>query len=422
MFAIADCNNFFVSCERVFRPDLEGKPVMVLSGNDGCVIARSNEVKALGIKMGAPLYQVKDLVSQHQISLFSSNFSLYGDLSARVMNILSGYTIQLEQYSIDEAFLYFPDSMGIDAIRQRCRDALLTVRRGVGIPISIGIAPTRTLAKLASRFAKKYSGYHGVCVIADDLQRLKALELTGVGDIWGIGRKSRAKLQLYGVNTARQLAEKDESFVRQLMNKPGVMTWRELRGESCIVVAEPPEKQSITRSRTFASPLNDIDDMQKYVADFCDSCARKLRKQHSVCRQMIVYAQSSRFRPDERQAIIRALVQLPVPTSNGAELTAAAMRSVRAQFVVGGDYKSAGVILLDIAPDSGVQQSLFDERDRLKDQKLQSAIDHINDTLGKNTVKLAVRLNTEHENKYFHSQHLSPLYTTDINQIFTIKV
>lgn len=422
MFAVADCNNFFVSCERVFRPDLEGKPVMVLSGNDGCVIARSNEVKSLGIKMGVPLYQIKDLVEKHQITLFSSNFSLYGDLSSRVMSILSEHTIQLEQYSIDEAFLYFPDSMTDEAVEDKCRSIVRQVRRGVGIPISIGIAPTRTLAKMASHFAKKHKGYRGVCHISNDEQRRKALSLTTIGDVWGIGRKSRDKLLFYGINTALDFADKDEPFVRQLMNKPGVMTWRELRGESCVSVAELPEKQSITRSRTFAAPVNDVDDMQKYIADFCGSCASRLRHQRSVCRQMIVYAQSSRFRPEDSQAVIRALVQLPVATSNGAELTAAAMQCVRSQFKKGGNYKSAGVILLDIAPDTGVQQSLFDTRDRAKDKRLQQAIDQLNGTLGKNTVKLAVQMDSARDREYFHHEHLSPLYTTDIKQIFTIKV
>jgi DNA polymerase V len=422
MFAIADCNNFFVSCERVFRPDLAGKPVMVLSGNDGCVVARSNEVKALGIKMGVPLFQVKDLVEKHDITLFSSNFSLYGDLSDRVMHILEKYTSCLEQYSIDEAFLTFPDNIPVSQLTTLCRNIRREVLRGVGIPISLGIAPTRTLAKTASHFAKKHKGYKGVCAIFSDIQRRKALSLTPIGDVWGIGRKTRDRLLNYGINTALDFADKTETFVRQLLTKPGVMTWRELKGESCILFNDVAQKQSITRSRTFATAVNKLEDMEKHIADFCAACAVRLRAQHSVCQQMIVYAMPSRFRDEQHGAYIRALIQMPVATANSQEIITAALGALRKQFRDNGAYKSAGVILLAIAPDNSVQQSLFDTHDRTRENKLQQTIDTLNNTMGKNTIRWAVQLDNNNNTTFFHTDHLSPRYTTDINQIFTIKV
>jgi len=212
MFALADCNNFFVSCERVFRPDLEGKPVIVLSGNDGCVVSRSNEAKALGIKMGIPLYQIKPLVDKHHVTCFSSNFSLYGDLSDRVMAILRQHTSRFEQYSIDECFFNI-DHIPADQQKPYCENLVRHIRQGVGIPVSIGIASSKTLAKVASKYAKKFPGYHGVCEIRTDQQRLKALESFDIGDVWGIGRKAKAKLTAAGVTTALQFIERPASWL-----------------------------------------------------------------------------------------------------------------------------------------------------------------------------------------------------------------
>ena len=256
MYALADCNNFFVSCERVFRPDLEGKPVVVLSGNDGCVVSRSNEAKALGIKMGVPLYQIKSLVDKEGVVCFSSNFSLYGDLSDRVMSIIRRHTSRFEQYSIDECFFNI-DHIPADQQKAYCEQLVKDIRRGIGIPVSIGIASSKTLAKVASKYAKKYPGYHGVCEIRTEEQRLKALLTFEIGDVGGIGRRAKAKLQNAGISTALDFTEKPSSFANGLLNKPGLLTWQELRGQDVIDITELPMKQSITTSRTFATAISE---------------------------------------------------------------------------------------------------------------------------------------------------------------------
>jgi len=243
MYALADCNNFFVSCERVFRPDLQGRPVVVLSGNDGCVVSRSNEAKKIGIKMGEPMFQIKDTVKENDITCFSSNFSLYGDLSNRVMSILSGQTERFEQYSIDEAFF---DISHVPPTEQKAYAETLVsfILRGVGIPVSIGIAPSKTLAKIASKYAKQYAGYHGACRIADEVSRKKALASFPIGDVWGIGRKTRARCEQMGVRTALEFAEMGEAYVRNIFHLPGWKTWRELNGFDEITFSEIEEKQS----------------------------------------------------------------------------------------------------------------------------------------------------------------------------------
>ena len=314
MFALADCNNFFVSCERVFRPDLEGKPVVVLSGNDGCVVSRSNEAKALGIPMGAPLYQIRPLVEQHGVVCFSSNFSLYGDLSDRVMSILRRHTTRFEQYSIDECFLNL-DTIPPAEQKAYCERLVRFIRQGVGIPISIGIAPSKTLAKVASKYAKKYPGYHGVCEIRTEEQRRKALSSFEVGDVWGIGRRAKAKLEQHGVLTARQFAEMSPSLVQSLLHKPGLLTWQELHGDDVIDITELPQKQSITTSRTFATAVTDRRLLEEQIADFTARCARQLRAQNTVAGQVYVYAHTSVFRTDIEQHYLSELVTLPVPTA-----------------------------------------------------------------------------------------------------------
>lgn len=418
MFALADCNNFFVSCERVFRPDLEGRPVVVLSGNDGCVVSRSNEAKALGIPMGAPLYQIKALVEKEGVVCFSSNFSLYGDLSDRVMSILRQHTSRFEQYSIDECFINI-DHVPADKQKAYCEELVRQIRQGVGIPISIGIASSKTLAKVASKYAKKYPGYHGVCEIRTEEQRVKALSTFEIGDVWGIGRKAKAKLTAVGVTTALQFTERPSSFARGLLNKPGLLTWQELRGLDVIDITELPMKQSITTSRTFATAITEQTVLEEQIANFCAHCARQLRTQKSVAQQLYVFAHTSSFRTDIEQHYLSELVTLPVATSNNQELISYALAAFRRSYRSGVQYKKAGVVLLKIIPEAAVVPDMFDEKDRDKDKRLQSVLDHIEDRHGKRSIILGAQMISE--TPVYKIEHKSPLYTTDMRDIITVK-
>ena len=417
MFALADCNNFFVSCERVFRPDLEGKPVVVLSGNDGCVVSRSNEAKALGIKMGVPLYQIQSLVDKEGVICFSSNFSLYGDLSDRVMSIIRQHTSRFEQYSIDECFFNI-DHVPADQQKAYCEKLVKAIRQGVGIPISIGIASSKTLAKVASKYAKKYAGYHGVCEIRTEEQRIKALSTFEIGDVWGIGRRAKAKLTKAGVTTALQFTEKPSSFARGLLNKPGLLTWQELRGQDVIDITELPMKQSITTSRTFATAITDQTLLEEQIANFCAHCARQLRMQKSVAQQLYVYAHTSAFRTDIEQHYLSELVTLPVATSNTQELISYALAAFRRAYRSGALYKKAGVVLLKIIPETAVVPDMFDTKDRNKDKRLQRVLDHIDDRHGKRAILLGSQMTSTQP--VYKTEHKSPLYTTDLSDIITI--
>lgn len=299
MIALVDCNNFYCSCERVFNPLLRDKPVVVLSNNDGCVVARSNEVKAMGIKMGTPLYQIRDNLEANNVAVFSSNYNLYGDMSRRVMMLLSEFTPELTQYSIDEAFLDLSGFGEGEKLVSYGRKIVKAIGKGTGIPVTMGIAPTKTLAKVASRYGKKYKGYQGVCMIDSEEKRIKALQGFEIGDVWGIGHRSLDKLRYYGINTALDFTQKSESFVRKLLTITGVRTWKELRGESCIDVEELPQKKSICTSRSFPdSGLSELSSLEEAVANFSSECGRKLRMQHSCCTEITVFAYTSRFRLD----------------------------------------------------------------------------------------------------------------------------
>ncbi|MDY2942343.1 MAG: DUF4113 domain-containing protein [Paludibacteraceae bacterium] len=423
MYALADCNNFFVSCERVFRPDLWDKPVLVLSGNDGCVVSRSNEVKALGIKMGVPLYQIRDLVEKHHIACFSSNFSLYGDLSARVMSLLRKHTTRFEQYSIDEGFITL-DHVSPAERKTYCENLVREIYQGTGIPVSMGIAPSKTLCKVASKYAKKFPGYNGACMIDTDEKRLKALAKFEIGDVWGVGRQTAAKLAALGISTALQFAEMSESRVQSLLHKPGLLTWRELHGIDCIDTSEMVSKQSITTSRTFANPITTLPLMEQQLANFCDTCARKLRMQKSLCAQLIVFAYTSRFRTDIEQCQIVQTVNLSIPTSDTRELLSYMLNAFRPYFREGVQFKKAGVIFSRIVPEGSVVADLFDERDRTRDAALQRTIDKIRDKAGRNAILLATQLPTSKEQaaQVYKSEHQSPRYTTELSQVLTIRI
>lgn len=409
-----DCNNFYASCERVFNPALNGKPIVVLSNNDGCVIARSNEAKALGVKMGVPAYQIKELVSTHGIAIFSSNYTLYGDMSGRVMSILSELAPEIEVYSIDEAFL---NLNGIQDIQLLGTDIVNKVTRGTGIPVSLGIAPTKTLAKVANKFAKKYQAYNRLCIIDTEEKRIKALKLTDIADVWGIGRRQATKLEKQRVKTAYDFTQLPASWVRKNMTVVGERTWKELHGISCIdMESAPPAKKQICTSRSFGKMLTDIDTMAEAIATHASTCAKKLRQQKSYATSLMVFIHTNNFREDLPQYWKNTVIHLPVPTNDTLEIVHYALAGLKTIFIQGYQYKKAGVIITEIT--EGAQMGLFDKIDRTKREQLMQTIDRIN---GKHSqlVKLAVQ--GSGRDWKLKQEQLSQRYTTDINEILTIN-
>lgn len=424
MIALVDCNNFFVSCERVFRPDLRNTPCVVLSNNDGCVIARSNEAKALGIKMGAPFYQVRQLLECNGVAVFSSNYVLYGDMSRRVMTLLSACTPKLDIYSIDEAFMDMSGMGNPEELSVYAHDIVKYITRGTGIPISLGIAPTRTLAKMASKFAKKYKGYHSVCMIDTDEKREKALKLFDIADVWGIGRRIARKLKSIGVETAWDFVQKSEAWVRRELTVTGVRTWKELRGESCISIEDLPNKKSICTSRSFPDEgISDLGLMEEAVANFASQCSRKLKEDGTVCGAMSVFAYTSRFRNDLPSDYMQFNVYFPVPTNDMMELVSTAVKVLRENWKTDGRcyyYKKAGVVVWNTCSDNAVQGDLFDVVDREKRASLTKAIDEINRKNGFNTVRLAVQ---GYDMKWgLKREHVSKRFTTNINDIIEVHL
>ena len=425
-FGLADCNNFYCSCERVFHPGLRDKPVVVLSNNDGCVVARSEEAKRLGIKMGVPFYQIKDMVDKNNVAVFSSNYNLYGDMSRRVMSLLSSFFPKINIYSIDEAFIDLSEITDVDALMELSYKTIKAIHKGVGIPVSLGIAPTKTLAKMASVFAKKHKGYKGVCVIDTDEKREKALKLFPVGDVWGIGRKHSKRLEYNGVKTAWDFTQKSESWVRKEMSITGLRTWRELRGESCIENEDALYKKSICTSRSFPNHgLNRIEDVEEAVANFAAKCSKKLREQHTVCQSIIVFAYTSRFRDDMPHNYIHEIINLDVPTNDIQEIVSKAVKALKrnwksSQESSGYYYKKAGVIVCNITEDNAVQGSLFDTVDREKLSALSKVVDEINMRNGNDMVRIAVQ--GYDKNWHIKNDYISKQYTTNIKDILVVKV
>ena len=420
-FGLADCNNFYCSCERVFHPELRDKPVVVLSNNDGCVVARSEESKRLGIKMGVPFYQVRELLENNGVAVFSSNYNLYGDMSRRVMSMLSSFFPKINVYSIDEAFLDLSEIKDVESIAELSRKAVKLINRGVGIPVSLGIAPTKTLAKMASVYAKRHKGYKGVCIIDTEEKREKALKLFSIKDVWGIGRKHSKRLEYYGVKTAWDFVQRSEAWVKKEMSITGVRTWKELRGESCIEMEDEAYKKSICTSRSFPDQgLNKIEDMEEAVANFASKCSKKLREQHTVCATIVVFAYTSRFREDMPQSYINEMVNFEVPTNDVQEIVSKAVVALRKAWKSGSYYyKKAGVIACNISDDKFIQANLFDTVDRERQAALSKMLDEINKRNGEDTVRVAVQ--GYGNNWHIKNEYISRQYTTNIKDIIIVK-
>ncbi|MBS3992978.1 MAG: Y-family DNA polymerase [Bacteroidetes bacterium] len=419
MFALVDCNNFYSSCQRVFEPHLIGKPVVILSNNDGCVIARSNEAKALGIPMGAPAFEFKKLFEDNKVCVYSSNYALYGDMSSRVMNILATFTSDIEVYSIDEAFLKFKgfelfnlDEYGLNIQK--------TVTKNTGIPISVGFAPTKALAKVANKIAKKYTERtKSVYVIDSEEKRIKALKWTKIEDVWGIGRKHTKRLQAKNIFTAYQFTQLPDEWVRKEMAVVGLRLKKELEGQSTLDLESPKSKKMIATTRSFEKSMTKLEDISERVATFTASCSEKLRKQKSHCNMVMVFVQSNYFRKDQPQYSRNMVINTDFPTNSTIELNHYAQICLKTIFKEGYNYKKAGVIVMGITPNNQTQLSFFNTSNP-RHQPLMSVVDKLNKSYGKNKIKFANQsLGRQWKMK---QEKLSNSYTTRIDEIITVKV
>lgn len=420
MIGLIDCNNFFVSCERVFRPDLTDRPVVVMSNGDGCAVAMSNEAKALGITRSVPVYQVKDIIRRHNVVTLSGNHHLYGDMSSRVMATIASIVPGMDIYSIDEAFLDMSLWKGAE-LEQTGHSIVRKVRRDVGIPTSLGIAPTKTLAKIASHFAKKFPGYHGVCMIDSPEKIRKALRMTKVGDVWGIGRQAAKTLAKYRIFTALDFADTNSSYVHSIIDINGERIWRELNGEPCIELEiSEPDKKQICVSRTFTKSLVTIEDLREAISYFCDKVGRKLREQNSCTTAVSVFIHTNPYRTDEPQYYGNLTKVIQDATNDTMQLTAWAMKTLEAIYRSGYSYKRAGVIVSDLINYYEVQEHLFSEFGfREKRNRLMNVIDRIN-SLDGTTDKVHLATTTPNQKRIQQNQ-LSPLYSTRISDIITVK-
>jgi len=422
MWALVDCNSFFCSVEKVFHPGLEGKPVVVLSSNDGCIVALTPEAKAVGLHRGDPIFKCEEIVKQNNVQVFSTNMYLYAAMSKRVTSILRQSVQQVENYSIDESFCNLEGYQCHYNLAEYMREVGERVKLWTDIPVSIGIAPSKTLAKMGSKFAKQYKGYQGVCYIESDEQRRKALELFPLDDVWGIGRSTYQKLTYLGINTPLEFANKSESWVKNHFHKPGYQTWLELNGVACIDTTEVVRNQNICTSRSFGDMISDLPQLKASIATFASSCANKLRGQHSGARSVSVFVCSNRFREDLPQYYNSATIQLYTPTSDMLEICNAAMQALDRIYRPGIKYKKSGVIVSDIQDMSAVQGDLFDPiPNRHERSSLMQAIDALNHRFGLKTVQLGVE-GFGHQDWKVKCEHRSPNYLTDINEILTIRI
>ena len=401
MYGIIDCDNCYVSCERVFRPDLKDKPVVVLSNNDGCVVARSNEAKKMGIKAGTPYFQLAEQFPNQKIVVFSSNYELYGELTSRVVSIIRKEAPAYFRYSIDECFVYLDGMEKID-LKAWGEELHKKIKRNVGMPVSIGLAPNKTLAKMASHFAKKYQGYHHCCMIDSDEKRIKALKLYPIDEVWGIGRRYAARLEALGVKTAYDFAEHNQTWVKATFNNIVIeRTWRELNGEDCVPNEEMAKKKSICTSRSFNGMITDLDGLRTHVSNYAARCAEKLRQQGTVASIVGVFLNTNAFREDLPQYWNFQEMRLVTPSSSTITIVKAANEVLQKLYRQGYHYKKAGVIVMGIGPNSPIQQDLFDinaeQFEKMK--RLDAVIDRINKVNGTETIVLGSQQYTQKDGK-----------------------
>ena len=420
MFALVDCNNFYASCERVFDPRLEGRPIVVLSNNDGCVIARSNEAKALGIAMGEPAFKKEDVYAKHNVAVFSSNFALYGDMSQRVMRTLAQHSAAMEIYSIDEAFL---DCSGLtaDGLDRFGSQLRKTVKQWTGIPVSIGVAPTKTLAKVANHIAKRLPDNSGVCVLEKEETIEYCLKKLPVEKLWGVGRRYALFLRSWGINTAWDLRRMPEGWVKENMTVVGLRLQKELKGEPCIPMEHNPQKKKeICTSRSFGTMVTELDELKQAVSMYATRCAEKLRMQNSCTNLVEVFVHTNPFRPDLPQYKNVRLVRLPVASNSTLTIVQSALRGLESIYMKGYQYKKAGVIVSGLVPSNTIQYNVFHSTDEDRHMRLMTAMDKVNDREGRDVLRVAEQGFTRRWT--LRQERLSPCYTTRWADFMTIAV
>jgi DNA polymerase V len=416
MIALIDCNNFYVSCERVFKPTLIGRAMVILSNNDGCAIARSDEAKAAGIKMAAPIHLINDIIKENNVAVYSSNYTLYDNMSKRVMQVIKSFVPKTEVYSIDEIFA---DLSGIKenylpGLAQKIRE---NVMNNTGIPVSVGISKTKALAKMANRYAKKTRPDKGVFVAHDQEYIDMMLRFTEVGDIWGIGKQLETLLKSKGFNTAYDFVNNaPEEWIRKEMSVVGQRLYNELKGIPCIKWEEErPTRKNICTSRSFGKLVTKKSELKQAVAKFTSSCSEKLRKEHTCARKVHVFVKTNPFRRTDKQYEQSITLELQVASNLTTELMKYSMRGLDMIFQPGYNYQKAGVIVLDLIPDKQVQLGLFDIQNRTRDKKLMDSVDKVNKVFGKDSVRYAVQ--DYGKNWYLKQSNLSPQYTTRLDHI-----
>jgi DNA polymerase V len=388
LFALVDCNNFYASCERLFNPQLIGKPVVVLSNNDGCIIARSNEAKALGIAMGAPYFKYEQLLKAQGVEVFSSNYALYGDISSRVMSLLGRLEPEVEVYSIDEAFLHLAGIAG-RSLTDYGRELRRTVRRWTGIPVSIGIGPTKTLAKVAGHLAKKNEALQGVFDITSaDVDAI--LGRFPVAEVWGIGRRLAERLALCGVTTALDLKNCGDDWLRKKLSITGLRTAMELRGIACLGLDNCPlSRKSIASSKSFGYQVESLAELNEALATYIEQAAMRLRGQHLLANSLEISLATNRFSKTAVPYSGRTVITLPEATASTTVLIRHALPALARLYKPGLRYQKAGVVLFGLVPESFYQANLFRTRDQ-KGSSLMTALDHINAKWGRSTIQHAV--------------------------------
>ena len=415
--ALIDCNSFYASCERIFNPKLLGKPIVVLSNNDGCIITRSAEAKALGIKMGEPYFKAKKIIEKNNVKVFSSNYSLYGDISQRVMEILLGFSPEVEIYSIDEAFLNFKGFKNNELLTY-CKHIRQTIKQWVGIPVSIGVGSTKTLSKIANHLAKKEADYEGICILKGDEKIEEALNRIEIGDVWGIGRRLSKFLRNYEVRTAKQFAFLDRRWIRKNMGVVGEKIQLELCGVSCLdLELLPSPKKSCCVSRSFSRPIEKIEELQESIANYGSRVAEKIREEGLIAQSMSIFVLTNHFNKKEKQYSSSIKLQLDCPTSDSKLIVKRAVEGIKRIYKEGYRYKKAGIILYELHSSSSVRGLL--DYDKPRTDSLMRSLDEINYRYGSATLRLAAE--GIRRSWHMRREKVSPCYTTSFDQLMIVK-
>lgn len=420
MIALIDCNSFYASCEQVFRPDLQGKPVVVLSNNDGCVIAANKEAKALtDIPMFHPVFKIKKLLDDNNVVCFSSNYTLYSDLSQRVMDTLREFSPFVEEYSIDESFidLSFYDTDELEELAHKIKD---TIFKNTGIPVGVGIAKTKSLSKLANKYAKRVATNNHVFVVDSEAKRVELLKETKVKDIWGVGRKHAIRLKAVGNKTAYDFTLLDNAWVRKTMSVVGERLWQELNNKVCLkLTGLPGDKKSIGTAKSFGKKIENYDMIAEACSYYVAEVTDLLRQQKSLAGKIEIFLQTNYHSKSDRQHHQKIILNLDVPTNNTFKLTQVALEGLKQIYKPGFRYKKVGVHLYNLVSENNVQTNLFYKPHKIENKALTTIIDNLNSKYGKNKVKSASVGNREKEWGLI-KEHRSPRYTTQWNELLTI--